>query len=198
LFFGPSQRFPLQGYGRLRRLKPWGQTPNDLVGPGAQVCVALIPIHVPKDGMERGGTGGSMGEAQGLRHPHAVIASPCSARALAASATEHRTARQREDGRSRRAFASRLPQVLYHREHFNERTWMWYHQAPPLVRVVAHIGDAGQAKPHLEHNPLSLLGTCHAMPLLKLNDPALTLSLPSMLFRDRVYVLSYALIRLFS
>jgi len=48
---------------------------------------------------------------------------------------------------------------------------MCYHQAPPLVRVVAHVGDAGQAKPHLEHNPLSLLGAYHAMPLRKLNDP---------------------------
>src|SRR5262245_34318968 len=70
------------------------------------------------------------------------------------------------------AFTTWLPKVRYHREHFNERTWMCYHQIPPLVRVVAHVGDAGQAKPHLEHNPLSLLGTCHAMPLRKLNDPA--------------------------
>jgi RNA-directed DNA polymerase len=61
------------------------------------------------------------------------------------------------------AFATRLPKVRDQREHFNERTWLWYHQAPPWVRVVAHVGDAGQAKPHLEHNPLSLLGTCHAM-----------------------------------
>src|SRR5438876_10919322 len=70
------------------------------------------------------------------------------------------------------AFATRLPKVRDHSEHFNERTWICYHQAPPWVRVVAHVGDAGQAKPHLEHNPLSLLGTCHAMPLRKLNDPA--------------------------
>src|SRR2546425_2920250 len=69
------------------------------------------------------------------------------------------------------AFATRLPKVRDHSEHFNERTWICYHQAPPWVRVVAHVGDAGQAKPHLEHNPLSLLGTCHAMPLRKLNDP---------------------------
>src|SRR5438876_6960936 len=71
------------------------------------------------------------------------------------------------------AFATRLPKVRDHSEHFNERTWICYHQAPPWVRVVAHVGDAGQAKPHLEHNPLSLLGTCHAMPLRKLNDPGL-------------------------
>jgi hypothetical protein len=36
---------------------------------------------------------------------------------------------------------------------------------------VAHVGDAGQAKPHLEHNPLSLLGVCNATPMRKLNDP---------------------------
>ena len=69
------------------------------------------------------------------------------------------------------AFATRLPKVRDHSEHFNERTWMCYHQVPPLVRVVAHVGDAGQAKPHLEHNPLSRLGTCHATPIRKLNDP---------------------------
>ena len=50
---------------------------------------------------------------------------------------------------------------------------MCYHQAPPLERVVAQVGDAGQAKPHLEHNPLSLLGACHATPIRKLNDPDL-------------------------
>src|SRR5215831_9194301 len=69
------------------------------------------------------------------------------------------------------AFATRLPTVRYQSEHFNERTWMCYHQAPPLVRVVALVGDAGQAKPHLEHNPLSLLGACHTTPIRKLNDP---------------------------
>src|ERR1700757_1687825 len=68
-------------------------------------------------------------------------------------------------------FATRLPKVRYHSEHFNEWTWVCYHQAPPLARVVAHVGDAGQAKPHLEHNPLSGLGTCHATPIRKLNDP---------------------------
>jgi len=35
------------------------------------------------------------------------------------------------------------------------------------------MGDAGQAKPHLEHNPLSRLGACDATPIRKLNDPAL-------------------------
>jgi hypothetical protein len=35
-----------------------------------------------------------------------------------------------------------------------------------------HVGDAGQAKPHLEHNPLSLLGAYYATPGRKLNDPA--------------------------
>src|SRR5215468_2398467 len=69
------------------------------------------------------------------------------------------------------ALTTRLPKVREHREHFNERTRICYHQAPPWVRVVAHGGDAGEAKPHLEHNPLALLGTCHAMPLRKLNDP---------------------------
>src|SRR4029450_13737889 len=69
------------------------------------------------------------------------------------------------------AFATRLPKVRDHREHFNERTWIWYHQAPPWVRVVAHVGDAGQATPHLEHNPLSLLGPCPSMTLRKPKDP---------------------------
>src|SRR5215467_6637981 len=69
------------------------------------------------------------------------------------------------------AFATRLPKVRDHREHFNEWTWMCYHETPPLVRVVAHVGDAGQATPHLEHNPLSLLGACSATPVRKLNDP---------------------------
>src|SRR4029453_5541018 len=68
-------------------------------------------------------------------------------------------------------FATRLPKVRDRSEHFDERTGMCYHQAPPLERVVMHVRDAEQAKPHLEHNPLSLLGACYATPRRKLNDP---------------------------
>jgi hypothetical protein len=70
------------------------------------------------------------------------------------------------------AFPTRFPKVGHGSEHFNERTGMCYHQTPPWERVVTHVGDARQAKSHLEHNPLSLLGTCHATPMRKLNDPA--------------------------
>ena len=48
---------------------------------------------------------------------------------------------------------------------------------------MAHVGDAGQAKPHLEHNPLSLLGVCNATPMRKLNDPATAQSGFSNFFR---------------
>ena len=44
--------------------------------------------------------------------------------------------------------------------------------APPWRRAVAHVGDAGQAKPHLDHHPLSLLRARHTTPIRKLNDPA--------------------------
>src|SRR5215470_15217619 len=69
-------------------------------------------------------------------------------------------------------FTTRLTKVRYRSEHFDERTGMCYHQAPPSERVVMHVRDARQAKPHLEHNPLSLLGACYATPRRKLNDPA--------------------------
>ena len=36
---------------------------------------------------------------------------------------------------------------------------------------MVHVRDAGQAKPHLEHNPLSLLEAWYATPKRKLNDP---------------------------
>jgi len=39
---------------------------------------------------------------------------------------------------------------------------------------VGHVRDAGQAKPHLEHNPLSLLGASYATPRRKLNGPGRT------------------------
>src|SRR5262245_60833259 len=68
-------------------------------------------------------------------------------------------------------FATQLTKVRYRSEHFDERTEMCYHQAPPSERVVVHVRDAGQAKPHLEHNPLSLLGACSATLRRKLNDP---------------------------
>src|SRR5512132_680514 len=68
-------------------------------------------------------------------------------------------------------FATRLTKVRDRSEHFDERTGMCYHQAPPSERVVMHVRDAEQAKPHLEHNPLSVLGACYATPRRKLNDP---------------------------
>src|SRR5215475_13404657 len=82
-------------------------------------------------------------------------------------------------------FAARLPKVGDRREYFNERTWRCYHQTPPLERVVAQVWDAGQAKPHLEHNPLAPLGVCHAIPIRKLNGPgalvtALQAALPTL------------------
>ena len=99
LFFGTAERFPIQGHRGPRRLRRCGQTPDDTVGPGAQVRLELIPVHVPKDGVERGRTGGAMGEAERLRHPRAIIASPFGDSAIAARATQHRTTRQSEDGR---------------------------------------------------------------------------------------------------
>src|SRR5215510_11004429 len=60
------------------------------------------------------------------------------------------------------ACATRLTKVGQRREHFDERTWLCSHQVPPSERVVAHVRDAGQAMPHLEHSPVSLLGTCYA------------------------------------
>src|SRR4030095_7268068 len=69
-------------------------------------------------------------------------------------------------------FATRLTKVRDRSEHFDERTGMCYHQAPPSERVVMHVRDAEQAKPHLEHNPLSLLGACYATPRRTLTVPA--------------------------
>src|SRR5439155_19307519 len=69
------------------------------------------------------------------------------------------------------ALTTRLTKVGHGSEHFNERTGMCYHQTPPWERVVGHVRDAGQAKPHLEHNPLSLLGACYATSRRQLNDP---------------------------
>jgi len=132
-----------------------GQIPDDTVSPGSQVGLELVPVHVPKDSMERGCTGGDMGEAEGRREACAVIASPFGYGTRVASPTEHRTTRQREDGRERMALATRLPKVGDRREHCNERPWMCYHQALPVERVVAQVGDARKAKPHLAHNPLS-------------------------------------------
>jgi hypothetical protein len=170
-FLAPRSVFPSRAIAVAGVSSPGDRLPHDLVGPRAQVRRERVPVHRPKDGMERGGTGGSVGEAEGLRDPCAIMASPCGHSALAARATPHRTARQCDDGGSRRALTTRLAHVRKHRQHCNERTWMCYHQVPPLVRVGAHVGDARQAKSHLEHHPLSLLRTCHAIPLRKLNDP---------------------------
>ena len=87
LFFGTAQRFPIEGHCGLRCLRGCGQTPDDTVGPGTQVGRALVPVHVPKDRVERGRTGGGMGETEGLGDACAIIASPFGNSALAARAT---------------------------------------------------------------------------------------------------------------
>src|SRR5215510_12394961 len=61
-------------------------------------------------------------------------------------------------------FATLHTKVRDRSEHFDERTGMCYHQAPPTERVVMHVTDAAHAKPHLEDTPLSLLGACYATP----------------------------------
>ena len=48
----------------------------------------------------------------------------------------------------------------------------WVVSTPPSERVVVHVRDAGQATPHLEHSPVSLLGAWYAIPRRKLNDSA--------------------------
>ena len=86
----------LEGYRGLRGLRSCGHTPDDTPGPGPQVGLELVPAHVPKDGMERGRTGGGMGEAEGLREACAIMASPFGHGTIAAIATQHGTTRQRE------------------------------------------------------------------------------------------------------
>jgi len=87
LFFGTAQRVPIAGSRGLRGLRSGGQTPDDTVGPGTQVGLERVPVHVPKDGMERGRTGRGMGEAEGLRDACALMASPFGHGTIAASTT---------------------------------------------------------------------------------------------------------------
>jgi len=63
-----SQWETFQSHCGPRRLRRCGQTPDDTVGPGAQVCLERVSIHVPKEGVERGRTGCGMGEAESLRN----------------------------------------------------------------------------------------------------------------------------------
>jgi hypothetical protein len=44
----------------------------------------------------KSGTGGSVGEAEGLSEPRTIMASPCGHGTIAALATPHRTPRQSE------------------------------------------------------------------------------------------------------
>jgi hypothetical protein len=165
LLFGAPERFPIESHGGRWRLRRGGQTLDDTVGPGSHRGFALRAIHVPKDRMERGRTGRVVREAQRLRQPGTIIAAPGGDGTLAAIPTQHRPTRQRQDGGEWMAFPTRLTKIGDGSEHCNERTGMCSHQAPPLVRGVAQVGDAGQAEPHGEHNPLSRLGTYHATPI---------------------------------
>jgi hypothetical protein len=98
LVFGNPAAFSHPGPLRAQGAQGLWATPNNPVGPGAQVCLERVPVHVPKAGVERGCTGGGVGEAERLRNPRAIMASPCGDGSLATRATPHRAARQREDG----------------------------------------------------------------------------------------------------
>src|SRR5215468_6291873 len=62
------------------------------------------------------------------------------------------------------AFPTWLPKVRYHREHFNKRTRLCYHQAPPLVRVVVHVGGCRASKAPPQTQPFIASGnlSCNA------------------------------------
>ena len=92
------QRFTIEGHRNLRRLRCRGQTSNHTVGPGSQVRFELVSIHAPKDRVERSGTGGVVGEAEGLGESRIIIASPLGHGTIATIATQHRTTRQSEYG----------------------------------------------------------------------------------------------------
>src|SRR4029434_3136178 len=108
--------------------------------------------------MERRRTRGVVGEAECPSDPCAIIPAPCGDGTIAASATQHRTTRQSKYGASRLTFATRLTKVGYGREHFDQRTWMCYHEFLLSEGVVTQVEDAEQATPHRKHNPLSLFG----------------------------------------
>ena len=84
---GTAQRFPIEGHRGLRGLRGCGQTPDDTVGLGTQGGLERVPVHVPKDRVERGRTGGGMGATEGLGDAWAIIASPFGNSTLAARAT---------------------------------------------------------------------------------------------------------------
>src|SRR5262249_31330878 len=69
------------------------------------------------------------------------------------------------------AFATRLPKVRDHSEDFNERTWMCYHQAPPLVRVVAHVGGCRASKAPPQTQPFIASGSLLCNPSTKTECP---------------------------
>ena len=62
-------------------------------------------------------------------------------------------------------FATRLTKVGYGREHFDQRTWMCYHEFLLSEGVVTQVEDAEQAKPHRKHHPLSLFGAPEGFPI---------------------------------
>jgi hypothetical protein len=93
---GAAPRLAIPRQRPLRRLWRCGQTPDDTGGLGAHVGLALLPVHVPQERVERRGPGGAMGEAEGLGDPCAIMASPCGNGTRARRATPQRPTRQRD------------------------------------------------------------------------------------------------------
>src|SRR5215813_9023413 len=99
-----------------------------------------------------------MREAQSVRDRTAVVASPCGDGTLAAGATQHGAARQSENSGERMAFATRLAHVRDVREDLDERTRLWYHERRLSYKGFGSWGRAGEARPHVEQNPLTRFG----------------------------------------
>jgi hypothetical protein len=163
-FLGPAPCVPIPGDRRGRHRQPWGQPPNALGGPRAQGRRARGPVHVPHDGRERGGSRGP-----------------------ARSVCPHGVPRRQERARdAHHTPAHSTPGRRWRRKEGMDHAAGGRQGSAPLLPCAAEevrasgstVGegcgarrDAGQAHPHLEHHPLSLLGAYHATPIRKLNDP---------------------------
>src|SRR6266478_2438251 len=92
-----TKGFAIDRYGDFRRIRGRWHRRHHPFRPGPHFGFKRLAVYVPKDGVQRGGTGRVVREAEGVRDSSPVVASPFGDGTVAPGATQHGAARQGEN-----------------------------------------------------------------------------------------------------
>src|SRR5215471_20716873 len=97
LLLGASQGFAIDRHGDFRPFRGRWRSRHHTFRPGPLFGFKRLAVYAPQDGVQRGGTGRVVREAEGASDIRTVVASPFGDGTVAPVATQHGAARQGEN-----------------------------------------------------------------------------------------------------